>query len=490
MLSWYAKLFVDIGRGAKSVVFGIAHFFRAIPGAVVRLFKAIGRGFAFYGRTFVQGDALTKLSYVVMGAGNLFRGQIIKGILYLFAEAAYIVYIVIAGGAAFAGIPNLGTKTQGMTFDEAQGIDIMQMGDNSMLILLAGVFVVMITVAFLIVYLSNIKAAKKAQDFKASGKHLPTFKEDFNGYKDENFHKTLLSIPVMGVLIFTVLPLIFMIAIAFTNFDNKHQPPGNLFTWTGFGNFKTMMFSGTTIANTFWPVLGWTLTWALFATVLNYILGILLAMLINKKEIKCKALFRTCFVMSIAIPQFVSLLIMRNMLDDSGPINVLLKQFDIIDKNIPFLSTVSTARIVLIVVNLWIGIPYTMLSTTGILMNIPEDLYESAKIDGASGFTMFIKITMPYVLFVTTPYLITQFIGNINNFNVIYLLTGGGPNTLEYYQAGKTDLLVTWLYKLTVNSKDYCYASTIGIIVFALSAVFSLIVYRNTGSYKNEEEFQ
>ena len=123
-------------------------------------------------------------------------------------------------------------------------------------------------------------------------------------------------------------------------------------------------------------------------------------------------------------------------------------------------------------------------------MNIPESLYEAALIDGASPFVMFRKITFPYVLFVTTPYLITQFIGNINNFNVIYFLTTGNPSTLDYYQAGKTDLLVTWLYKLTVNSRDYSYASTIGILVFVISAVFSLITFRNSNSYKNEEAFQ
>lgn len=131
-----------------------------------------------------------------------------------------------------------------------------------------------------------------------------------------------------------------------------------------------------------------------------------------------------------------------------------------------------------------------MLITSGILMNIPADLYEAARVDGANARVMFRKITMPYVLFVTTPYLITQFIGNINNFNVIYLLTQGGPSTLDYYQAGKTDLLVTWLYKLTVTSKDYSYASAIGILVFVISAVFSLITYRRTSAYNNEEAFQ
>jgi arabinogalactan oligomer / maltooligosaccharide transport system permease protein len=232
------------------------------------------------------------------------------------------------------------------------------------------------------------------------------------------------------------------------------------------------------------------LIWAVVATFSNYIFGILLALLINKKGVRFKTLFRTIFVLSIAIPQFVSLLVMRNMLDDNGPINGVLKNAGLIHNFIPFLSDTTSARISVLVVNLWIGIPFTMLITSGILMNIPADLYEAARIDGASRFDMFVKITMPYVIFVTTPTLITQFIGNINNFNVIFLLSGGGPSTLNYYQAGKTDLLVTWLYKLTVNTRDYCYASAIGIVVFVISAVFSLIAYRNTTAYKNEEAFQ
>ena len=126
---------------------------------------------------------------------------------------------------------------------------------------------------------------------------------------------------------------------------------------------------------------------------------------------------------------------------------------------------------------------------SGILMNIPEDLYEAARIDGAGPIKMFTKITMPQILFVTAPFLITQFIGNINNFNMIYLLTGGEPFATDYYVAGKTDLLVTWLYKLTADEKDYNLASTIGILVFIISIVISLLAYRRTSSYKREEEF-
>ena len=128
--------------------------------------------------------------------------------------------------------------------------------------------------------------------------------------------------------------------------------------------------------------------------------------------------------------------------------------------------------------------------SSGILMNIPQDLYEAATVDGANAVQMFFKITLPQIIFTTTPYLITSFVGNINNFNVIYLLTGGGPKTTEYYVAGKTDLLVTWLYSLTKTQMDYNLASTIGILIFVISAVLSLLTYTNTKSYKEEDSFQ
>ena len=163
----------------------------------------------------------------------------------------------------------------------------------------------------------------------------------------------------------------------------------------------------------------------------------------------------------------------------------------IIEKAIPFWSDPMLARITIIVINCWVGIPYLMLISTGILMNIPEDLYESARIDGANPFQMFVKITLPYMLFVTGPYLLTQFTGNLNNFNIIYLLSGGGPQSMQLEgSAGSTDLLVTWLYKMTVNDTNYCMAAVIGIMVFVVTAVISLIVYGMLPSVKDEEGFQ
>lgn len=437
-----------------------------------------------------EGDVWAKLSLIIMGFANLKRKQFVKAFLFLFIEVAFIMYMIKSGIAAIKGMFTLGTQTQGWVFDEALGIDVLAAGDNSMLLLLWGVVCLFVIAAFCIVWRSNLKSALEVQKLEAEGKNIPGLVDDIKTYMDSKFHCTMLALPMLGVLAFTVMPLVYMILVAFTNYDNAHQPPGNLFDWIGLDNFFTVLGSGGLISQTFWPVLGWTIIWAVFATLLNYVGGILLALLINRKGVKFKAFWRTCFVMSIAIPSFVSLLVMKTMLQPDGAVNVLLKQLGWITESIPFFTNANFARVTIIVINLWIGIPYTMLITSGILMNISADLYEAASIDGASAPVMFRKITMPYVIFVTTPYLIQQFIGNINNFNVIYLLSAGGPSTLDYYQAGKTDLLVTWLYKLTVSSKDYSYASTIGILVFVISAVFSLVIYRRTSAYNNEEAFQ
>jgi arabinogalactan oligomer/maltooligosaccharide transport system permease protein len=189
------------------------------------------------------------------------------------------------------------------------------------------------------------------------------------------------------------------------------------------------------------------------------------------------------------VPQFVSLLVIRQMLQDQGIVNQILKNAGLIDSSIPFWSNTWWARATVIVVNLWIGIPYTIMQITGILQNIPAELYEASKIDGASWWQTFTEITMPYIFFVMTPYLITTFTSNVNNFNVIYLLSNGAPTPVGD-SAGKTDLLITWLYKLTVDKHNYNVGAVIGILTFIVLAVVALITYRSSGSYQNEEGFR
>ncbi|MDY4724318.1 MAG: ABC transporter permease subunit, partial [Bacilli bacterium] len=327
-----------------------------------------------------------------------------------------------------------------------------------------------------------------------------SFKEQMNGLLNENFHVSILLLPILGIILFTIVPLVFSILIAFTNYSSGHQPPNQLFTWYGFENFITLFAAPADSVYAMLPsalvkTLGWTICWTIIATFSNYFLGIILALLINKKSIKFKKLWRTIFIMTIAVPQFISLMSIGVLLKDVGAVGTWWA--NTFGSRLGFGTDPTNgaiiSKIIIIIVNIWIGIPYTMLSTTGILMNIPNDLYESATVDGAGPFTQFTKITLPYILFVTGSYLITQFIGNINNFNVIFFLTGGGPNISgTALQVGHTDLLITFIYKMVTsnNNPQFGIASTIGIVIFVVCAFFSIIMYNKSSSVQAEDQFQ
>lgn len=323
---------------------------------------------------------------------------------------------------------------------------------------------------------------------------LPTFIQELKTLFNERFHITTLTVPTITITIFTVLPLVFMILLAFTNYSGQVGPPNSLFKWVGLQTFTRLFSSvgGSSFSKAFADIIQWTFVWAFFATFSNYILGMILAMIINRRGLKLKKLWRTVFVITIAVPQFVTLLLMSRLLNKYGPINQTLLDLGWITNYIEFLTDPLNAKISVILVNVWVGVPYTMLITSGILMNIPADLYESARIDGAGPFSQFTKITLPYMLFVTGPYLITQFIGNINNFNVIFFLTAGGPSAqLAGVQYGKTDILVTWLYSLTVGGaqQEYAIGSALGIFIFAISAFITLALYAKTSAATQEGDF-
>lgn len=470
----------------------LAKFFKAIGHAIVGFFTGIGKGFKNYGVTFVKGDWATKLSYLIFGIGDIHKGKYYKGILFFLTEVLYALYMFFFGWTYLQKFNTLGTVATTQDYNDL-GMPVTVYGDNSMLILLYSVLSIVITILVFAVYIANIKDAYRHQVMRAEGEKPTSLKHDVKEFLDGKYHITLLSFPTLMIGIFNIMPMIFMILIAFTNYDQQHLPPGTLFTWVGFDNFSSLFnfVDSATKATTFIELTKWTLIWAVVATFTNYILGMVVALMINKKGIKFKALWRTLFVIAIAVPQFVSLLLMNQMLQTNGAINIVLSFFNGgVNPEIQFLnSTTLMARVTVIIVNLWVGIPYTILSMSGILMNIPEDLYESARIDGAGPVKTFTKITLPYMIFVTTPQLITQFVGNINNFNVIYLLTGGGPSTEQFYQAGRTDILVTWLFNLTMGSQDYGLAAAIGILVFIVCATLSLLIYNNSKSMKDEEAF-
>lgn len=497
--------YLALGRFHK-IWYKICRFFCAIPRWFCNLGKKIWRGIKKFGlgiannfvdlfNTFRYGSWQTRVSGLIMGFGSLWRKQIGRGILFFAFEVIFIVYMALTGGHWLSLFGSLGTKEPYTYTDPKWDVEVTIYYDDSFKILLYGLITIIFIVAFVYTWRLNMKQNRILDGIVRSGKKVKSTKEDLQSLIDNDFHKTLLALPLLGIFLFTVLPILFMILVAFTSYDGAHDGYTNLFTWCGWDNFNTLLSTKEGgFAATFGEVLLWTLIWAFFATFTNYFLGMFVAIMINKKGIHIKKFWRTVLVVTIAVPQFISLLYVSKLFADNGIINARLLEWGWIDKPIPFWTDSSGVwpRVMVILINIWIGIPYLMLMTTGILMNIPADLYESAKIDGANVWQQYVKITLPYVLFVTGPYLLTSFIGNINNFNVIYLLTGGGPayTTVGGTAVGKTDLLITWLFNLTTGAEaNYKLSAVIGILIFVVVAAISLIVYNVMPSTRNEEDY-
>ena len=437
-----------------------------------------------------NGGPLVWASCLIMGLGNLAAGQYIKGLMFLAIEIAFVYYMATSGINWLSLLPSLGdTPTQEVWSDDL-GVYVYVRGDNSQQILLYAVATLAILVAFVVIWRASVRSGYMGMWAKKNNGKAPSMKTDIVALFDENIHKLLMAPPFVMMAVFTMIPLVYMMLMAFTNYSmvDDHLI---LFDWVGFANFAAIFDSGSTIGKQFWDVLAWTLVWAFFATFLNFFLGTFMAMIIQRPSTRFKGLWRSILSLTIAVPQFVSLLIIRNMFKDNGAVNTLFQSLGILGQGqvYPWMTDATWARILLIVVNLWVGIPYTVMQVTGILQNIPAEQYEAARIDGANTAQQFRYVTLPYMIFVLTPYIITQFTGNINNFNIIYLLTGGGPTYIGD-SAGQTDLLVTWLYKLSIDKQQYNLGAVIGIFTFIVLSVVALVTYRNSGSYKDEEGFK
>lgn len=474
----------------------------------MKALKAIGKYFKDFGVAFAKGDIWVKLSAVIMGAGYFARKQIINGILITLVQVGFIVLTMMFSTPALAKFSTLGTVQLEQTFDPLTLQQTTNNYDNSFTILLSSVISLFTILVFILIYIHNIKTVYGLQKKKEAGEHINTFKEDIKSLFQERFHITLLSLPTIGVIAMNIIPILVLIAVAFTNYDQKHMPPAALFTWVGFKNFQTLFTSSITVTfgYAFRKILGWTLLWAVLATATTFLGGILLAKALVSKTTKLPGMWRVLFIIAIAVPQFVTLLLVRNFFADSGIVNTIcanagitdfLKRIGLVGEHltyIPFLTDPHWAKFMIILINIWVGVPYQMLIATGVLMNIPEDQIESAKIDGATNFQVFWKITMPYILFIQGPALITDFVKNINNFNVIYLLTQDvyvtSNQKLANSSATEVDLLVTWLFRLTNENYNYKMASVIGIMVFLICAAFTLVSFSKLVKGDKEEQYQ
>ncbi len=420
-----------------------------------------------------------KMSLLLMGAGHFRYGSISKGLLYLFVELSMIYYLVQRGFNDIRGFFTLGTQRA----DAWAGIE----GDNSVVMMLMGIFAFIVIAVFAFFYVQNIKGAYAMQ--KRAENNLPqkTLRQDLADLLDQKFYVLVLALPLIGVCVFNVLPIIFMILIAFTNYGGNIVPP-ELVDWVGVDNFRKLMVLSK-FGPTFLKILGWNLLWALLSTAINYFAGLGLALLLNKECVKGKAIWRAFPILAYAIPGFITLLAFKFMFSYGGPINQMI----ISNGGTPFgflgIDAKWSARLIGLLVNCWISVPSIMLLATGHLSNRDMSLYEAAKIDGAGRFAQFRKLTVPFMLFATMPVLLGQFIGNFNNFGIFYFLRGGMYMD-GYFLASDTDLLINWLYNLSIDNNYYCIGAAISLVIFLITSVISLTVYVKSPSYREEDTFQ
>ena len=353
-------------------------------------------------------------------------------------------------------------------------------GDNSLDYIVNGSLFLIILSMFIVFYIFNMKDSIRLGKFLDDGNSLPSGKEYYEFAADEAFVPVFLTPGALGIVFIVFFPMLLTILIAFTNYSGPdHLPPKNLFDWVGFRNFENIL-KQKELRYTFFHVAGWTLVWAILTTVFNFAAGLLLALLTNSKRIKFKGLWRGIFILPYAIPSFVSLLVFRLIFNGMGPINVFLHS------NIPFLTDATYARTVAILVNTWVGAPYFMVLIAGALTNISSSLYEASDIDGANKWQQFKNITFPMLWLQLGSTMILTFAFNFNNFGAIYLLTNGNPADGKLRYAGQTDILVSWIYKLTIDNSLYSLAATITIFIFLFVATISLLTFARSKTFNQE----
>lgn len=417
------------------------------------------------------------LSALFMGLGQLFNREWTKGIMFLLIEAAALLKINYFITSIY-GLITLGDTPQKMV----KGVKV---GHHSINMMVDGMIAIFILIILLGIYLLNVRDAYKG------AKAIENGKKPLNGLAyikmvwDKYFPYIMSTPSFLFTVFFILLPIIFTVSVAFTNYSSpNHLPPGKLVDWVGFENFVNLA-NLKIWNNTFFEVGAWTLIFAIVTTFLNYFAGLFLALLINSQGVKLKRLWRTIFILPYAIPAFISLLVMRLMFSGPGPVNNFIASIGL--EKIPFFTDPFIAKIMVLVINLWVGAPYFMALMAGILTNIDKSLYEAAQIDGATKIQQFFKITLPMVLFQTMPLLIMTFAYNFNNFSVIYLLTDGNPVNNKFKYAGDTDILISWIYKMTKDQNQFHMASVITIVLFIFVASVSLYSFSKSKSFKEED---
>lgn len=421
-------------------------------------------------------------SICFMGLAHLlFLRDYIKGIFFALCEIVFLVFSPAIVNKLI-DLVTLGSPKPDLPIKQR---------DNSIFMLIDGILILALIAIFVIVYVLSVKSAKKEyKDYCRKG-YFGTQKEHLNTTLGKSFPIFGLAPSFIIVIVFVVVPLIFSVCVAFTNYsDPSHIPPNNTVDWVGFQNFKELMGGQKTWSQGFLRVTGWTLMWAVLSSFTCYFGGLIVAVQLQEINVKIAPVFRFIFILPYAVPSVVTMLVWKNLLNGTfGIINRTLMTFGIISNPIPWLGSPHLAQFVCVMINLWAGFGYFMLLTMGTMTAISKDMYEAARIDGAGKIQILNKITLPLVLYQTVPLIIMSFAHNVNNFGAIFFLTGGAPTVADSTTtlAGSTDILVTWIYKLTITLMKYNYASVIAVMIFIVLAPFAIFQFKQTKAYKEGE---
>ncbi|WP_273365247.1 carbohydrate ABC transporter permease [Alicyclobacillus herbarius] len=292
-----------------------------------------------------------------------------------------------------------------------------------------------------------------------------------------------LSPALISISLLSLLPIAYTVYIGFTNYNALHFQN---YSFVGLQNFKELLNPNDPLSTVFLPTLLWTFEFAIITTLLNYFVGLFLAILLNNRHMREAAVCRALLIIPWAVPALISMLAWQGLLNDSyGQINALLRTLGL--PAVPWLQNPFWAKVAIFGVNLWAGFPYMMTVCLGALQAVPHELYEASAIDGAGWWKQFRYVTVPEIWKITLPLVIPSFAFNFNNFNAVYLLTSGGPARSDNQFVGYTDILASAAYKMTLTFNRYDLAAAISIILFLIVGVLSFIQMKYTRAFEEVE---
>lgn len=414
-----------------------------------------------------------------MGLAHLLTlKQYLKGAIFAAIEVVFLISLPLIIGN-LANLVTLGEERLDLPVKERP---------NSLFMMVDGVLTLAFIGLFIAIYYVSVRSAVSQERVWEPGSETPPSSGLRASLGGRAFPVMGLAPTVVLIIFFVVVPLVFAVLVAFTNYSAPDAiPPAKTIDWVGFDNFARLFGGSAAWTGALVRVFTWTIVWAVLATLTCYFGGMLMAVLLAESNFRITPLIRGIFILPYAIPGVVSLLFWSNALNGAfGVVNKTLQSLGLISSAIPWLSDPWLAKFMVVVINLWVGFPYFMLLVTGTMTAISRDVMEAAEVDGASKVARFRYITLPLVMYQTAPLMILSFVHNLNNFGAIFFLTGGGPSVADTTTtgAGGTDIMVSWIYKLTITLLQYHNASVLAIMIFVLLAPFAIWQFQRTKSFK------